>query len=727
MAARRGNGHRVGQAKGGAEDNQEAAASCVVRRATTNDEFFNSSRGSLHTWPLAARRDAIQDEAPICSGCAIACASAQRERGQLAAKLPFTPCLHSVHFRAPAPAHAPVTFALPIHVPVQRSQASRTICLKVLPLPAASVTSPAETGVPGLSMSFFNGPIQSLRLRNLDPSPDFMVMTSDPYSTGNGFLEAFKHKRPPHSSHPDFANLTLLVFEAVMEVVCVSLPGYIVARMGQFDADAQKFVANLNTQLFTPCLIFTKLASQLSADKLVELGVIPFIFVVQLIISYLAALIISKLYGFSKRGRNFVVAMAVFGNSNSLPISLVISLSKTLSGLHWDRIPGDNDNEVAARGILYLLIFQQLGQLVRWTWGFNVLLAPADACKDEDDDRNSIMENGEYSDGEADRLLDDSHSDYESGNVTSYATSISTTSSDSDSITQRENAQSAATFITPTIGNAVVKGPGNMNGNAYPDEGVQNGTVFPYKADHPPKGPKKVAFYVQRTLQRFTQSIRDVIARASRRVFLALPVWLQRMLAKLYHYTAKFLGGCWEFMNPPLWAMLAAIVVASIPPVQHAFFDPGTFLSNSVTRAVSQSGGVAVPLILVVLGANLARNTLPDEGNRSMEDIKVEKKLVIASLVSRMLIPTIIMAPLLALTAKFVPVSILDDPIFVIVCFLLTGAPSALQLAQICQINNVYMGAMSNLLFQSYVVWILPSTLVLVMLALETVEWAGAS
>ena len=63
------------------------------------------------------------------------------------------------------------------------------------------------------------------------------------------------------------------------------------------------------------------------------------------------------------------------------------------------------------------------------------------------------------------------------------------------------------------------------------------------------------------------------------------------------------------------------------------------------------------------------------------------------------------MAPMLALLAKYVPISILDDPIFVIVCFLLTGAPSALQLAQICQINNVYVGAMSKLLFQSYVVW----------------------
>lgn len=57
-----------------------------------------------------------------------------------------------------------------------------------------------------------------------------------------------------HSSHPSFLHLVLLVFEAVLEVVCVSLPGYIAARQGMFDADAQKLVANLNVALFTPCL-----------------------------------------------------------------------------------------------------------------------------------------------------------------------------------------------------------------------------------------------------------------------------------------------------------------------------------------------------------------------------------------------------------------------------------------------------------------------------------------
>ena len=59
---------------------------------------------------------------------------------------------------------------------------------------------------------------------------------------------------PSHSSHPALGHLILLVFEAVLEVVCVSLPGYIVARQGMFDAESQKFVANLNVALFTPCL-----------------------------------------------------------------------------------------------------------------------------------------------------------------------------------------------------------------------------------------------------------------------------------------------------------------------------------------------------------------------------------------------------------------------------------------------------------------------------------------
>jgi len=101
-------------------------------------------------------------------------------------------------------------------------------------------------------MAFFTAP-QALRLRSLQStSSNFAVMASHaPDYASNGLMHIFATS---HASHPNFANLTLLVFEAVMEVVCVSLPGYVVARMGHFDAENQKFLANLNTQLFTPCL-----------------------------------------------------------------------------------------------------------------------------------------------------------------------------------------------------------------------------------------------------------------------------------------------------------------------------------------------------------------------------------------------------------------------------------------------------------------------------------------
>ena len=58
----------------------------------------------------------------------------------------------------------------------------------------------------------------------------------------------------PHSESPALRYLILLVFEAVLEVVCVSLPGYIIAKQGMFNPEMQKFVANLNVSLFTPCL-----------------------------------------------------------------------------------------------------------------------------------------------------------------------------------------------------------------------------------------------------------------------------------------------------------------------------------------------------------------------------------------------------------------------------------------------------------------------------------------
>jgi hypothetical protein len=61
-------------------------------------------------------------------------------------------------------------------------------------------------------------------------------------------------KQQAEESHPSFNNLVLLVLGAVLQVVCVSLPGYIIARAGGFNADQQRFLAGLKINLFTPAL-----------------------------------------------------------------------------------------------------------------------------------------------------------------------------------------------------------------------------------------------------------------------------------------------------------------------------------------------------------------------------------------------------------------------------------------------------------------------------------------
>jgi len=549
----------------------------------------------------------------------------------------------------------------------------------------------------------------------------------------------------PHDAHPSFGHLILLVFGAVLEVVCVSLPGYIIARLGYFDAEKQRFLADLNMMLFTPCLIFTKLASQLNPDKLADLGIIPIIFVIQTTISWLVSRGVAKCFGFGRRPRNFVTAMGVFGNSNSLPMSLVISLSQTLKGLHWDRIPGDTDDEVAARGILYLLVFQQLGQLARWTWGLKVLLAPKSAYEEYNDEaaEEGRCHEEAQNDGEIQCLLDGVDPSQETDELDRFVYQHRP-----DSPTHTDNAHS----IYEPAGSTPIAGGSRASPNDSEDD--EHGSVWKKKSlngygntlgddlqphffprlrasdnPEPPEGIKSVLVRMRRAPGKVCARICQSISAVCCCVYDTLPWPLQVLIS----FCARIVRSVYSFlvwiMSPALWAMLIGVLVASVPKLHSIFFDEESFMRTSVTSAIQQTGGVAVPLILVVLGANLARGTEihEEESEIDPEEKQIGTKLLVASLISRMLLCPLIMAPILALFAKYVPVSILDDPIFVIVCFLLTGAPSALQLAQICQSNRVYETVMSKILFHSYVIWIMPSTLILVVMAMEVVEWAATS
>jgi auxin efflux carrier family protein len=65
-------------------------------------------------------------------------------------------------------------------------------------------------------------------------------------------------------------------------------------------------------------------------------------------------------------------------------------------------------------------------------------------------------------------------------------------------------------------------------------------------------------------------------------------------------------------MNMPLWAMLIAVLIALYPKLQHyLFFKKDGFIHGSVIYAIQTCGDVSIPLILVILGANIANEDPP--------------------------------------------------------------------------------------------------------------------
>jgi predicted permease len=302
----------------------------------------------------------------------------------------------------------------------------------------------------------------------------------------------------------------------------------------------------------------------------------------------------------------------VFGNSNSLPISLVISLSQTLRGLYWDKIPNDNDEEVGARGILYLLIFQQLGQLLRWSWGYNVLLAPAEKYSEEEGGTGSSaqLEQGRHShthDFEDDprrpligNIYDEDsdssdNADDERTRVVNSPSASTTSKSSRSTSPQRKGTSGAVSDLLAAPTNANVMPRQNGHIASFPQLGGQ-------KDDESENGFNEVIKKAKNGFRSTKVRIGHFVSSNAEAAFAALPGPVQMVLGKINGLLSRFFAGLWEFMNPPLWAMLFAIVVASVPALQRLFFDEGTFIRNSVTRAIGQSGGVAVPLILVVLG-----------------------------------------------------------------------------------------------------------------------------
>ncbi|KAJ7070438.1 auxin efflux carrier [Mycena belliarum] len=449
--------------------------------------------------------------------------------------------------------------------------------------------------------------------------------------------------------------LLLTVFTSILEVFILCLAGYILAWRGILDKRTIKHLNRLNIALFTPALLFSKVAAFLSPEKLKELWVIPIIFVVVTTVSMLVSFFLATIFGVTRPQRNFALAASMFMNSNSLPVALMQSLVVTIPALKWG--PGDDSNAMVGRALTYLLLYSTLGMVLRWSVGWQLLTSvqgpsdPESVGAGPDADETSALVSPEFvSNGDTRRSVSD-------GRRFNWF--------------PKSPNHSRAQLVRADSGSAMVPSPEEDD-----LEGDSEAAPLTLHAKPTPRTPRK--------------GLKTRLTRAWARV---ARVW-------------TVLNG---FMTAPLWAALASILVACVPPLQHAFKEH----MHPVKGALSSAGNCSIPTTLVVLGAYFyPPQPTPSDGAQEKPRRAAEApaphpgetKTVAIAVAARMLLTPLLLLPLMAVCAKYDFQAVFADPVFVVANILLVSSPPALTLAQISQAasGDAFERLISRTIFWAY-------------------------
>ncbi|EPB86055.1 hypothetical protein HMPREF1544_07131 [Mucor circinelloides 1006PhL] len=425
--------------------------------------------------------------------------------------------------------------------------------------------------------------------------------------------------------------------------------GSVLAKYGYFNMDKQRWLSKLNLVFFTPCLLFSNIASVISFQKLLAFWPIPVFYLTFAVLNYTSSQLITRLAGLSPAYRRFVLACVMFSNSNSLPIATISSLavSEAAHILFW----GDDDTpeSVAARGISYTLFFAIFGNLIRWSYGYQLLQ------KREDDE--SIEDSRTVNDEEQVETMQSTYHSFDN------QSSSSSSSTSGDYLTTARDGMPPRQLSAVTI--------------TVADEST---TLLPQTNS---KSSKKIDNMV--------------------------------VPEPLYKRIAKRING---FMSPPLYAAFFALLVG-LSPLKPILYDKQSFLYPSFTKAIEGCGKAAVPLILTCLGAQLV--SIQESQHPASPQMKKPVALAIAirmGLMPFLVVPIVVLFVLYG--SQFSTLA--SDPVFITMMIVLGCTPTAINLVQITQVNNIFEEEMLRMLFWSYGVVCVPICTFVVFLALNVVD-----
>ncbi|CEP16063.1 hypothetical protein [Parasitella parasitica] len=446
--------------------------------------------------------------------------------------------------------------------------------------------------------------------------------------------------------------VTHAAVQAILQVMVVVFFGSVLAKYGYFSMDKQRWLSKLNLVFFTPCLLFSNIASVISFEKLLAFWPIPCFYLTYALVNYTSSQLITRLVGLSPAYRRFVLACVMFSNSNSLPIATISSLavSEAAHILYW----GTNDTAeaVAARGISYTLFFAIFGNLIRWSYGYQLLQRNEDDVVFED----NLTVNEEE---------EDPVQQFQTSSYHSFVDNRSSISSKSDEYLTT----SGRSGMPPRQLSAVTITVADENTSLLPQANLKS-----------------------------NKQMEDVM-----------------VPEPLYRRVAKRVNG---FMSPPLYAAFFALVVG-LSPLKPLLYNKQSFLYPSLTKAVEGCGKAAVPLILTCLGAQLV--SIQESQHPASPQMK---KPVATAIAIRMVLMPFLVVPIVVLFVLYGSrfSTLASDPVFITMMIVLGCTPTAINLVQITQVNNIFEEEMLRMLFWSYGVVCVPICTLVVFLALNVVD-----
>ncbi|KAK3844417.1 MAG: membrane transport protein-domain-containing protein [Linnemannia gamsii] len=538
----------------------------------------------------------------------------------------------------------------------------------------------------------------------------------------------------------DWFNLAEAAAEAVSQVIVVVFCGVLLTKAGLLSPQTQRGLSKINLYFLTPCLIFTKIASALNWDRFITFWPIPLIYFSLCATNWTIAQIGSRLLRLSREETRFATASIMFFNNNSLPIALVQSLAMSGAAKLLLRDEDDTAEAVLARGVSYILFTSVFDNLVRWSFGLNLL-------------------------------------SHHKGDETNGKDDGSSSNDNDDNISNSDSA-------------APVAIAGNEQGDVIID-------VDSHPAPH--VLPESTANTVQRT---WTSRIVAVLKKARGLLqpplvtaIVALIVGLIQPLhhlfmdpdSKVFIFLIKPLDTCGRAAVPMILLCLGAQVLSfdsapstALPAMTGSSLETASASSttanssraptpygttytsepqyshdinnrrgsnSSSSSSTSGNSNESSPLLShsttgATISAQKSTEDQPQHPHRHDHHLELgshnnkisstnihnhktnnNNKSVPFILFCRMFLSPLLTLPAILLIPNSISPALLGDPIFRLTMVMLSASPTAVNMMQICQINGFFEKKMARLLFWSYCVVGVPGILIWVMVALQASTW----